>query len=379
MTTTDTDARAGRAQHPPAVRRPAPTPPRPGQHLGAAATTIHAWVRPALIGLLLRHRRPLPVGPGRLGVGEHLLLRSRAGRVGVVEGVLLRLLRRGELDHRRQDAPVAVADGARGEGLRPLVVDHPGAAGAGGGCRGRPAPRDRPAYDGIPVRRAAQRPGSGDHTGRGADVPLQQPGRAAGAVAGRLRLRDAPRRRVHDLMAGHPVRWLALGGALVGLGVPHQDAAGVPGAPGARPGLPGRADTGCASASATCWSRSARCCGRRLVDRDRLALAGVEPSVHRRLADQLDPRAHARLQRLRPAHRRGDRLRRRRRGQGGGGWGATGILRLFDSEIGGQVAWLLPASLVLLVAGLWFTRRPPAPTWCAPGSWSGAPGCWSPR
>jgi len=44
-------------------------------------------------------------------------------------------------------------------------------------------------------------------------------------------------------------------------------------------------------------------------------------------------------------------------GQGGGQWGATGILRMLSSEIGGQVAWLLPASLVLLVAGLWWTRR----------------------
>jgi 4-amino-4-deoxy-L-arabinose transferase-like glycosyltransferase len=44
---------------------------------------------------------------------------------------------------------------------------------------------------------------------------------------------------------------------------------------------------------------------------------------------------------------------------GGNGWGATGLGRLFDAEIGGQVAWLLPAALVLLAAGLWLTRRAP--------------------
>ncbi|MCW2838584.1 MAG: glycosyl transferase [Aeromicrobium sp.] len=44
-------------------------------------------------------------------------------------------------------------------------------------------------------------------------------------------------------------------------------------------------------------------------------------------------------------------------GVGGGNWGETGILRLFGSEIGGQVAWLLPAALVLLVLGVWFRQR----------------------
>ncbi|MFB6889003.1 ArnT family glycosyltransferase [Kitasatospora sp. NPDC056327] len=42
---------------------------------------------------------------------------------------------------------------------------------------------------------------------------------------------------------------------------------------------------------------------------------------------------------------------------GGGGWGETGITRLFDGDIGGQIAWLMPASLILLVLGLWATRR----------------------
>ncbi|MEP9363010.1 glycosyltransferase family 39 protein [Nocardioides sp. CN2-186] len=46
-------------------------------------------------------------------------------------------------------------------------------------------------------------------------------------------------------------------------------------------------------------------------------------------------------------------------GTGGTGsmWGSTGITRLFGGEIGGQIAWLVPAALLLLVAGFWFTRR----------------------
>jgi 4-amino-4-deoxy-L-arabinose transferase-like glycosyltransferase len=34
-----------------------------------------------------------------------------------------------------------------------------------------------------------------------------------------------------------------------------------------------------------------------------------------------------------------------------GQWGSTGILRLFENEIGGQITWLLPAALVLALVG----------------------------
>jgi 4-amino-4-deoxy-L-arabinose transferase-like glycosyltransferase len=44
-------------------------------------------------------------------------------------------------------------------------------------------------------------------------------------------------------------------------------------------------------------------------------------------------------------------------GANGGMWGETGLGRLLSDEIGGQIGWLLPTALLLLVAGLWFTRR----------------------
>ncbi|MEU7054008.1 glycosyl transferase, partial [Streptomyces eurythermus] len=43
--------------------------------------------------------------------------------------------------------------------------------------------------------------------------------------------------------------------------------------------------------------------------------------------------------------------------RGGGMWGETGWDRMFDSEIGGQISWLLPTALILLAAGLVATRR----------------------
>jgi 4-amino-4-deoxy-L-arabinose transferase-like glycosyltransferase len=48
-------------------------------------------------------------------------------------------------------------------------------------------------------------------------------------------------------------------------------------------------------------------------------------------------------------------------GSGGGGntgfGGTAGIARMFGTSFGAEVSWLLPAALILLAAGLWFTRR----------------------
>jgi 4-amino-4-deoxy-L-arabinose transferase-like glycosyltransferase len=45
-------------------------------------------------------------------------------------------------------------------------------------------------------------------------------------------------------------------------------------------------------------------------------------------------------------------------GQGGGSmWGKTGWARLFGSDMGTQVSWLLPAALTLLVGTVWLARR----------------------
>ncbi|MBF8186960.1 glycosyltransferase family 39 protein [Nonomuraea sp. K274] len=44
-------------------------------------------------------------------------------------------------------------------------------------------------------------------------------------------------------------------------------------------------------------------------------------------------------------------------GRPGGGWGEIGWARMFDAAQGGQVAWLLPAALILVAVGLAVTAR----------------------
>ena len=44
---------------------------------------------------------------------------------------------------------------------------------------------------------------------------------------------------------------------------------------------------------------------------------------------------------------------------GGNGWGETGLGRMFNAAIGGQISWLIPAALLLLGAGLWARGRNP--------------------
>ncbi len=135
-----------------------------------------------------------------------------------------------------------------------------------------------------------------------------------GSVSCTVRALQSSRLRAEGL-AAHPVRWLALAGALVGLAFLTKMLQAFLVLPALGPGLPARGthDPGPADRAPARRVRhdAAR---RRLVGGDRRAVAGLLAAVHRRVTAQLDPRADAGLQRLRPAHRRRDRIGRRRPG-----------------------------------------------------------------
>lgn len=44
---------------------------------------------------------------------------------------------------------------------------------------------------------------------------------------------------------------------------------------------------------------------------------------------------------------------------GSNGWGTPGLFRMFNSEFGGQIAWLIPSALLLGAAVLWMGRKAP--------------------
>ena len=174
-----------------------------------------------------------------------------------------------------------------------------------------------------------------------------------GAAAATLRGIEATR-----APASHPARWLALGGALVGLGflTKMMQAFLV---------LPALALVYLLFAQ-TSWGRKV---GHLLVAFGSMLLAGgwwiaiVElwPAASRPYIGGSQTNS---ILELTLGYNGLGRLSGNETGAvvgggaaGGRQWGSTGLLRLFGSDLGGQIAWLLPAALVLGVAALWFARR----------------------
>ncbi len=152
---------------------------------------------------------------------------------------------------------------------------------------------------------------------------------------------------------GHPVRWLALGGVLVGLGFLAKMLQ-------AFLILPALVLVYALFAAVPLWKRF----GHLLVAFGSMVLAGgwylavVElwPAGSRPWIGGSQENS---ILELTLGYNGLGRLNGDETGSvgGGNGWGETGVLRMFDSEIGGQVGWLIPAALLLGGAGLWFARR----------------------
>ncbi len=155
----------------------------------------------------------------------------------------------------------------------------------------------------------------------------------------------------------HPVRWLALAGALVGLAFLTKmlqaflvvPALGLAYLLFAHSGIPKRlghllVGLGALVASAGWW----------------VAIVSLWPAGSR---PYIGGSQHNSILELTLGYNGFGRLTGDETGSVGGGnttggmWGATGLGRLLGDEVGGQVGWLLPTALLLLVAGLWLTRR----------------------
>ncbi|WP_445255859.1 ArnT family glycosyltransferase [Nocardioides aurantiacus] len=155
--------------------------------------------------------------------------------------------------------------------------------------------------------------------------------------------------------AGHPVRWVALGGAMVGLAFLAKMLQ-------AFLVLPALALVYLLFAR-TSWGRRV---GHLLVAFGAMLLAGgwwiavveLVPASSRPYVGGSQTNS---ILELTLGYNGLGRLNGEETGSvgGGGGWGSTGLFRLFGSEVGGQVAWLLPAALVLGAAAAWFVRRRP--------------------
>lgn len=180
-----------------------------------------------------------------------------------------------------------------------------------------------------------------------------------GAAAATLRAVEATRGPTSArALVGHPVRWLALGGALVGLAFLTKMLQ-------AFLVLPALALVYLLCAH-TSWGKRI---GHLLVAFGSMLLAGgwwiaiVElwPAASR---PYIGGSQNNSILELTLGYNGLGRLSGNETGSVGGGaggaaggWGETGLLRLFDSEIGGQIAWLIPAAFVLGAAALWFGRR----------------------
>ena len=347
------------ADCPPRPPAPAPEPPSPAPPgcagWSAAGTTTPAWVRPALLALL--------AATGVLYLwdlaasGWANAFYSAAAQAGSAnwEAFFYGSSDAGQLDHRRQAPGLAVGHGPVGPAVRALLLVDPGARGADGRRhRGRALPRRPPRRRARrgPARRAAM-------ALTPVAVLMFRFNNPDALLVLLLTLAAYALTRATEKASG---RWLALVGVLVGFALPDQDAAG------AARRCPAFALVYLVAAPDDAAPPAAAPARRRAGDGGRRPAGGwpSSSSCRRRGGPTSAARRPTRVWELIWGYNGLGRLTGYETGSvgggggnGGGSWGATGIGRMFAAEIGGQVAWLLPAALVLLAAGLVAVGRAP--------------------